>query len=221
MVFDYDGTLTLENGSFPRSTEKVLRELCRSDLATLGIVSGRDLEFLRRTNDSLSKVFSFLVAENGAISYFEDTEERLVRGEDWSKQARVAFSEVDYPIRFSEIIASTNVGYADKVSKTLKLTGLDAKIVLNKDSVMVMPPSVDKGTGVSSAIAHFGNTKPLRVTCFGDGENDEALFGPADFTVAVSNAVPSLKRIADFVTTRPGGLGVVEFLKSKYPALSQ
>jgi hydroxymethylpyrimidine pyrophosphatase-like HAD family hydrolase len=78
---------------------------------------------------------------------------------------------------------------------------------------MVCPPNVDKGVGVANAVAHYGSTAKILVTCFGDGENDVALFGPADVRVAVSNAVPELKRIADVVVGAEGGLGVEEYLR--------
>ena len=221
MVFDYDGTLTLEDGVIPKETVEMLSRVHQKNLAELGIVSGRDLDFLMRTNESIGNLFSFLVAENGAISYFLDTNERIVRGEEWSKKAREVFANVGYSVNFYQIILTASVVYTEQVSETLKVSGLESKVVLNKDSVMVMPPTVDKGTGVSSAIAHIGPTKPLRVTCFGDGENDEALFAPADRRIAVSNAVPSLKLIADQVTTAPGGLGIIQYLTETFPEIKE
>lgn len=219
MVFDYDGTLTLEEGIIPKQTSDLLSRVKERNLAELGIVSGRDLDFLIKTNESIGNVFSFLVAENGAISYFFDTKEKIVRGEDWSKKARNVFANVRYRVNFYQIILTASVVYTRQVSETLKVSGLESKVVLNKDSVMVMPPTVDKGTGVSTAIAHLGPTKRLRVTCFGDGENDEALFAPADRRVAVSNAVPALKLMADHITKAPGGLGVLQYLSETFPEI--
>jgi len=213
LMFDYDGTLTLENSVIPESTIRTLEEVKSRGLAILGIVSGRDLSFLMRVNDSLSGVFSFLVAENGAVTYFKDTGEKFVKGLEWTRKAREVFADVDFPVRFSEVMATTNRENAAKVMDNLRLSKLDAKLVPNRDSLIVLPPSVDKGTGVASAVEHYGSTKNIRLTCFGDGENDEALFGSADVSVAVSNAVESLKKIADVVVSRPGGYGVEEYLK--------
>ncbi|MCL5067080.1 MAG: HAD hydrolase family protein [Thaumarchaeota archaeon] len=98
----------------------------------------------------------------------------------------------------------------------LRKSGLDAKITPNKDTVMVLPPTVDKGIGVATAVAHYGETRSIYLTCFGDGENDLALFAPADFRVAMANSVPALKEIADVVTEAPGGLGVEEYLRKRY-----
>jgi len=42
----------------------------------------------------------------------------------------------------------------------------------------------------------------------GDGENDSDLFSVAGFRVAVANAVPELKRMADWVTPSAAGVGI-------------
>src|SRR5580704_8112661 len=88
LIFDYDGTLTVDTNEVPKITKNALSEMKRADLATLGIISGRDLPFLQRVNEELSNVFSFLVAENGAISYFCDIKQKTVLGKEWSAQAR-------------------------------------------------------------------------------------------------------------------------------------
>jgi hydroxymethylpyrimidine pyrophosphatase-like HAD family hydrolase len=213
LVFDYDGTLTLEDGQLPPVSQPVLKEVYEKKLALLGIVSGREISFLKQVNNSFGHLFSFLVAENGAVLYFSDSDELAIVGREWSQRARLLFSEADFPIQFWEIIGSSRRENSYKITKLLKISGMEAKLVPNKNSVMVVPPNVDKGTGVASAVAHFGETSEILLTCFGDGENDVALFGPADIRVAVSNAVPQLKRIADVVTEKEGGYGVEEYLR--------
>jgi hydroxymethylpyrimidine pyrophosphatase-like HAD family hydrolase len=216
LIFDYDGTLTFDSNEVPEVAKDALLDMKNSDLATLGIISGRDLPFLQNVNEELSNVFSFLVAENGAISYFSDSKEKNVLGRDWTEKARKAFRNSDIPLHFAEIMFATRIDYAPQISELLSKTGLDAKLVPNKDSLMILPPDVDKGTGVASTVQHFGSTRKLFLTCFGDGENDLALFAPADLRVAVSNAVDALKKIADIVTENPGGYGVAEYLDETF-----
>ncbi len=213
-VFDYDGTLTYDEGEIPESTQKVLKNLKQDSNPILGIVSGRELSFLMQVNNLLSGIFSFLVAENGAITFFTDQDEVIIKGRQWSEKARIVFSKADFHIRFAEVIGSAKRQENEKIVGLLRSTLFEAKVVPNRDSIMVCPPNVDKGVGVAGAVSHFGSTKDIRLTCFGDGENDLALFGPADVSVAVSNAVEELKRIADFVTQKPGGYGVEEFLQN-------
>jgi hydroxymethylpyrimidine pyrophosphatase-like HAD family hydrolase len=213
LVFDYDGTLTLENGELPPVTQDVLREVYERKLALLGIVSGREMTFLKQINSRFGHPFSFLVAENGAVLYFSDDDELSIIGREWSQKVRQIFSDADFPIQFWEIIGSSRRENTGKVTSMLKDSGVDAKLVPNKNSIMICPPNVDKGVGVASAVAHYGETSEILLTCFGDGENDVALFGPADVRVAVSNAVPQLKKIADVVTQKEGAFGVEEYLK--------
>jgi len=216
LIFDYDGTLTYESTVVPQVTKDALKKMKDQSLATLGIISGRDLPFLQRVDKELSNVFSFLIAENGAISYFEDLKKKEVLGKDWSSHAREVLANSGIPLHFAEIMFATSIEYAPKISEYLSKSRLEAKLVPNKDSLMVLPPDVDKGTGVARTIQHFGTTRRLFLTCFGDGENDLALFAPADLGVAVSNAVDALKQIADVVTERPGGYGVAEYLEETF-----
>jgi hydroxymethylpyrimidine pyrophosphatase-like HAD family hydrolase len=217
LVFDYDGTLTMDDGIVPLGTMKALKQIYDNKLALLGIVSGRDLLFLKQVNTIVGGVFSFLVAENGAVFCYPGEDELVVKGRDWSQQARLVFSEADFHIRFFEVIASSRRENAPKISEKLRNSELDSKIVLNKDSVMVCPPGVDKGTGVAEAIEHYAPVAETFVVCFGDGENDVALFGPADLRIAVSNAVDELKTIADVITANKGGAGVEEYLEQAFP----
>lgn len=216
LVFDFDGTLTLEGAEIPGVTRLALERIKKSNLATLGIISGRVLNFLKDENAKQSNLFSFLVAENGAVSFFVDSDKTQILGEDWALKAKEVFANVDFPIRFGTVMAGTSVQYLREVQEILRRSNLDAKLVLNKGSLMVLPPNVDKGTGVAATIEHFGSTSKIHLTCFGDGENDLALFAPADLGVAVSNSVDSLKKIADVVTQKPGGLGVAEYLAKTF-----
>jgi hydroxymethylpyrimidine pyrophosphatase-like HAD family hydrolase len=216
LVFDYDGTLTMDDGIIPEATKRALKEIYEKELALLGIVSGRDVYFLKQVNTIVGGLFSFLVAENGAVFYYSGEDELVVKGREWSQKARLLFSDVDFHIRFSEVIGSSARENADKITEILRESKLESKIVLNKDSVMVCPPLVDKGSGVAEAIQHYAPVSETFVVCFGDGENDVALFGPADLRVAVSNAVDELKLIADVVTTKRGGEGVEEYLQQAF-----
>ena len=216
LVFDFDGTLTLEGVEVPEVTISSLKRVKNLGLATLGIISGSGLNFLILEYENLSNLFSFLVAENGAVSHFMDPDKTQVLGEDWAAKAKDVFSNVDFPMRFGTVMGATSLKYIEKVEEALRRSSLDAKIVLNKGSLAVLPPNVDKGTGVASTIEHFGSTSKIHLTCFGDGENDLALFAPADLGVAVSKSVESLKNIADVVTEKPGGLGVAEYLEMPF-----
>jgi hypothetical protein len=54
---------------------------------------------------------------------------------------------------------------------------------------------------------------PEEILAVGDSENDREFLKVAGVKVAVANAEPELKSIADYVTEKPYGDGVKEALK--------
>jgi phosphoglycolate phosphatase-like HAD superfamily hydrolase len=74
---------------------------------------------------------------------------------------------------------------------------------------MILPSGVNKATGLAYALAQL-NLSPHDVVGVGDAENDHAFLALCEWSVAVDNALPSLKQRADWVTPSPRGRGVVE-----------
>jgi hydroxymethylpyrimidine pyrophosphatase-like HAD family hydrolase len=54
---------------------------------------------------------------------------------------------------------------------------------------------------------------PAQVVGVGDAENDEALLNLCGFSVAVANAIPRIKQLADMTTEQEHGPGVVELVE--------
>src|SRR6266508_2670137 len=78
---------------------------------------------------------------------------------------------------------------------------------------MVLPPGVNKATGLLAALQAFG-ISPCNVVGVGDGENDQAVLGICECAVAVANALPMVKQRSDFVTSEGHGAGVVELIEA-------
>jgi hydroxymethylpyrimidine pyrophosphatase-like HAD family hydrolase len=91
--------------------------------------------------------------------------------------------------------------------------GLDLQVILNKGSVMVLPASVNKATGLSGALQELG-IAPQNVVGIGDAENDEPFLAMCGCGVAVANALDPLKARADHVTRGENGAGVREIIDS-------
>ncbi|WP_242040654.1 HAD-IIB family hydrolase [Coleofasciculus sp. FACHB-1120] len=89
--------------------------------------------------------------------------------------------------------------------------GLDLQVILNKDAVMVMPSGINKASGLSVALSELG-LSPHNTVGVGDAENDRALLNLCECGVAVANALPMLKEVADFVTKGDRGAGVIELI---------
>lgn len=57
----------------------------------------------------------------------------------------------------------------------------------------------DKGHGIAAMLQALSFPQ-MRSFAFGDGQNDVCMFRSVDVRVAMGNAVPALKQVADFVT---------------------
>jgi len=102
--------------------------------------------------------------------------------------------------------------YEVEVAKAIGELGLDLQVILNRESVMVLPAGVDKSTGFRAAMAEL-RLPAASVIGIGDAENDYAFLSLCGFSVAVANAIPSLKERVHAVTSGDDGAGVVEILQ--------
>lgn len=74
-----------------------------------------------------------------------------------------------------------------------------------------MPPGVSKGAALTEYRADLG-IHPDEVMAIGDSENDASMLSVAGFAVAMGNAVPALKAMADTVTGTNAEDGVAQAL---------
>ena len=99
------------------------------------------------------------------------------------------------------------------VTEVIRDLGLDLQVILNKGSVMVLPASVDKATGLRAALDELA-LSPQSVVAIGDAENDQAFLATCGCGVAVANALDTLKAGATHVTRGQAGAGVREIIDS-------
>jgi len=89
--------------------------------------------------------------------------------------------------------------------------GLDLHLVSNKGALMVLPPHIDKATGLLSTLAALKRS-PGDVVGVGDAENDQGFLHLCGLSVAVANALPSVKEQVHYVTRSSHGEGVQELI---------
>ena len=70
----------------------------------------------------------------------------------------------------------------------------------------------DKGKGILAMARHEG-FDPIRTMAFGDGGNDTSMILQAGIGVAMGNAIDTLKRQADYVTTSVDNHGILNALQ--------
>ena len=89
--------------------------------------------------------------------------------------------------------------------------GLELHIIFNKGAVMVLPAEINKASGLKQALKRL-QLSPYNVVGIGDAENDQAFLRACGCSVAVANALPTVKENADFVVADHGA-GVAELAK--------
>jgi hydroxymethylpyrimidine pyrophosphatase-like HAD family hydrolase len=207
LACDYDGTVA-HDGRVEPATLAALRRV-RESGRRLVLVTGRLLDDLARACPCLD-VFHAVVAENGAVLFDPASGDRRVLGEP----PPTAFVEVlrrqgVEPLEIGLVVVATRQPHEHAVLETIRSLGLELQVVFNKGAVMVLPPGVNKATGLVVALDRLGISLDATVGV-GDAENDHAMLAAVGYGVAVANALASIKERAALVTVAPDGAGVAE-----------
>ena len=64
---------------------------------------------------------------------------------------------------------------------------LDYELVSNDEMLLILPPGVDKASGINEALREFGVSRH-NLVAIGNAENDLPLFASAEHAVAVNNS---------------------------------
>ncbi len=204
---DYDGTLA-HHGTVDEATIDALERL-RDSGRKLLMVTGRELPDLKRVFDRL-ELFDLVVAENGALLYWPQTQqERPVADEPPAELVAALQARGVEPLSVGRGIVATWEPHESAVLECIRELGLEWQIIFNKGAVMVLPPGVNKATGLAAGLLELG-LSPLNVAAIGDAENDHAFLTACGCAIAVANALDSVKKTADLVTRGDHGAGVVE-----------
>lgn len=205
LATDYDGTLARE-GKVATSTLAALARL-RASGRKLIMVTGRELPDLRRVFPEIGG-FDAVVAENGALLWRPGQSEprALAPAPPPAFIAALRARGVE-PLAVGEVIVATADENAPVMAETLRAVGLDWRLILNKDSVMCLPPGVDKASGLAAALAAL-DLRAEDVLGVGDAENDLTFLAVCGVSAAVANALPDVKAAADIVTPQDDGAGV-------------
>src|SRR5262245_64259122 len=175
----------------------------------LQMVTGRQLPDLQQVFERLD-LFDSVVAENGALLYLPATgEERPIAPAPPPALVDALQARGVQPLSIGRCIIATRQPHETTVLDCIRHLGLEWQIIFNKGAVMVLPPGVDKATGLAAALEAL-ELSPLDAVGVGDAENDLALLRASGCSVAVANALDSVKEIADVVTTADHGAGVSE-----------
>lgn len=206
---DYDNTLAV-NGQVQRETVVALESLVQSGRKIV-LVTGRLLPDIVSIFPEIG-LCDRVVADNGAVLYRPGTREHVVLAPPIPLPFIEELRRRHVPsLSVGESIVSTVRPHEVTLLEVIRDLGLELQVIFNRESVMVVPAGVNKASGLTVALRELGLSH-RNVVGIGDGENDHALLSQCDYAVAVANAVPMLKKIADWVTTDVHGRGVTEFI---------
>jgi hydroxymethylpyrimidine pyrophosphatase-like HAD family hydrolase len=209
LAFNFDGTLA-EDGIVPLALQTALEQLRAAGYA-LFMVTGR--RFGNAELGSLGDVFAGIAWENGAVLHHTITDEVYLPFGHIDPRLVEALELAQVPLEHGRAIVSTENSHDETVWQVLSDWGGDAVVTHDKGITRVLPPGTAKGAGLERLLGLCGFS-PRNLVSFGDGEGDLSLLQVGETGVAVADAVPSLKEVADLVTARPGPAGVLEALET-------
>ena len=208
LATDYDGTIAL-HGVVDARTIAAL-EQCRAAGRKLVLVTGRELDELKEVCHRLD-LFDLVVAENGAVLHRPADGSETLLAERPSESFINALRERGVALSVGRVIVATWKPHHAAVVEAIQQSRLKLQVIFNKSALMVLPSGVNKATGLTVALDEIG-IAPEQVVAVGDAENDHAFLGLCGLSVAVANALPTLKERADLVTEGDRGQGVIELI---------
>ncbi|WP_448202874.1 HAD family hydrolase [Azospirillum sp. sgz302134] len=209
LATDYDGTLA-NRGRVDDAALDALNRLRASGRALI-LVTGRELDDLRGVFPRVD-LFDRVVAENGAVLHRPRTGETVALAPPVPATLVEALQRQGVqPLSVGLVIVSTHTPHEKAVLDTIRELALDNTVVFNKGAVMILPDGVSKVTGLTAALKEL-DLDPREVVAVGDAENDHAFLRLCGLSVAVANALPSVKEECDLVTRGAATAGVIELI---------
>jgi hydroxymethylpyrimidine pyrophosphatase-like HAD family hydrolase/energy-coupling factor transporter ATP-binding protein EcfA2 len=209
LACDYDGTLA-HHGTVDCATLAALERLKASGRKLI-LVTGRILEDLLPIFPH-TDLFDMLVVENGAVLYRPGQKEEKVIGQAPPPRLVCALrNRLVVPLSLGRCIIATWEPHETAALEVIRDLGLEWQVIFNKGAVMLLPPGVNKASGLAAALKQL-ELSPHNVVGVGDAENDHAFLQQCECSAAVANALPTVKEEADIVTSADHGAGVVELI---------
>jgi hydroxymethylpyrimidine pyrophosphatase-like HAD family hydrolase/energy-coupling factor transporter ATP-binding protein EcfA2 len=209
LACDYDGTIAL-HGRVDDPTLHALQRL-RASGRKLVLVTGRELDDLMRVFPH-GEIFDRIVAENGALVFDPLSRESQALGDPPPAEfVRELQRRQVAPLSVGRVIVATWEPHGPTVFDVIHDLGLELQVIFNKGAVMVLPSGVNKATGLRRALDAL-RISPHNAVGVGDAENDHAFLAACECSVAVANALDSIKNRVDLVTGADHGAGVVELI---------
>ena len=119
---------------------------------------------------------------------------------------------VDYPVA-KLLIVGEHKKLLPARDKLLNLNGNELDIFFSEDYFLeIVPKNIRKDVSIDTLLLHLGIRQSELIAC-GDGLNDISMIQYAGLGVAMKNAYPDVKEIADYIAPSNDENGVAEVIK--------
>ncbi|RRK09406.1 HAD family phosphatase [Lactiplantibacillus garii] len=138
-----------------------------------------------------------------------DTGEMSIGYEEVKSFTQLA--KIEDQITNGVILSREDMSRLDSAREKLTSSKLLRLSSSNPNNIEMIPLNTDKGTAVKQ-IQREQHVDAAHTFVFGDGLNDVGMMAEADLSVAMGNALPQVKSIANFVTETNYNDGLAKFL---------
>lgn len=107
---------------------------------------------------------------------------------------------VDYPV--NKFLMTGEPEKIAKAQDVMRQTFGDQLNIFRSEPFFleIVPPAIDKAYSLGKLLEYLGEKKEQMICC-GDGFNDKSMIAFAGLGVAMANAQPEVKEVADYITT--------------------
>jgi HAD superfamily hydrolase (TIGR01484 family) len=208
LASDGHGTL-LVNGKMSEHTVKALERVRDANLFLLLVTGKRRPELAEFPHLDL---FHLVVAENGAVLFNPSNGLEIVLGQSPPASLVDALHNAGITgLKIGRSMISARVSEEALLRREVERLRLDWQVIRNRHDAMVLPPGIDKASGIAAAINEL-NLRFDQVIAVGDAENDAPMLSRCGLGIAVANAITALKERADATTIGSAGQGIIELV---------
>ena len=154
-----------------------------------------EVDALIKFSKRLKFGLTLIEEKEGHINYIDDRV--IMAHEEFNTRFPQARS---YPDHYDRTVYQA-IAFVDELDESLFTPHLkECKCARwHKYAVDIMPKDSDKSKGVLAVLEYYG-WQPENVMCLGDNNNDVEMLSFAGISVAMGNARPEAKAVADYIT---------------------
>lgn len=211
VAIDYDGTIAVD-GAMDPDVRSAIAQVRLHGIAVI-LATGRRLAELKQVAGNL-ECFNAIVAENGAVLYFPESERHTVIGHAPQPRFLHALRETGIDFSVGDSVIETAATNARAVLELIHRLEQPLMLAFNRSRLMLLPPGISKSVGLARVLS------TLRLSIhntigIGDAENDHDLLDACEVGVAVGWGSSALRVVADDVISGDGPSAVAAYLRAQ------